>query len=168
MSFEDLDEFFDDTIELPVGGKTYVVPGVDAETGLYCQRLLERGKAAYLGKDVDGGELDDEAEMSLYERVLGPVYAELIADGVSWPKISHCGLTAFFWAANNRTTAEKYWNSGGNPEALTPPTNRAQRRASGSRTKAGGAAVNTSKTRASMSGTKTRASRGGKSLPTGH
>lgn len=118
MKFKDLDDFFDDGLALPVGGKTYRVPAPSAETGLYCQRLAEAGVAAAQGKDVPEAELDDVRELQLYQRVLGGVYDELIADGVSWPKIKHVAVTAFMWVAGNVEAAEAYWEKG--PEAQAP------------------------------------------------
>ncbi|SDJ53994.1 DUF7426 family protein [Nonomuraea jiangxiensis] len=40
-AFKDHDEFFDATLKLPVGGKTYVIPPSSAEVGLLCQRLMQ-------------------------------------------------------------------------------------------------------------------------------
>ncbi|MEV4806761.1 hypothetical protein AB0K18_42775 [Nonomuraea sp. NPDC049421] len=116
--FKDLDEFFDDGLALPVGGKTYRIPAPSAEVGLYCQRLAEAGVAAANGKDAPEAELDDVRELDLYQKVLGPVYDELIADGVSWPKIKHVGITAFMWTAGNDEAAAAYWEKG--PEAAAP------------------------------------------------
>ncbi|WP_336214381.1 DUF7426 family protein [Nonomuraea sp. LPB2021202275-12-8] len=120
MAFKDLDDFFSDGLELPVGGKTYRIPAPSAETGLFCQRLAEAGVAAAQGKDVPEVELDDVRELELYQRVLGPVYAELIADGVSWPKLKHVAITAFMWVAGNEQAAEAYWEQGPSPEAQAP------------------------------------------------
>lgn len=162
MAFKDLDEFFDDSLRLPVGGREYVIAAPTAETGLWCQQIIERGadarRRAEAGEEPkEGDTLDDTAEKELYQRVLGPVYDEMIEVGLSWPKIKHVGYTAFFWCAGNKDTAEKYWESGGDPEALARlGTNRQQRRASGSPKKAGGAAAKSTKSRASTSGTKKR------------
>jgi hypothetical protein len=162
MAFKDLEEFFDDALRLPVGGKEYVIASPDAETGLWCQTMVERAgeieRRRAAGDDVAHETLDDEQETDLYRRVLGATHDEMVADGLSWEKLKHCGMTAFLWAAGNKTSAEKYWESGGDPELLTPPTNREQRRASarasGSPTKAGGAAGSKTRNRASTNGTK--------------
>ncbi len=154
--FRDLDEFFDDTLPLPIGGKVYVVPPASAETGLFCQRLMEAGVDAANGKDTDLASLDDEGERDLYQRVLGPVYGELKANGVSWPKIKHAGITAFLWIAGDRDTAQKYWEAGdGGPEAEAPT--RAERRAAAATTQRRGS---TSGTTRRTSPAATKASRG--------
>ncbi|MEU4511781.1 hypothetical protein AB0G05_19995 [Nonomuraea wenchangensis] len=116
--FRDLDEFFDDSLSLPIGGKTYRVPPADAETGLFCQRLMAAGIDAANGKQVDAANLDDDGETDLYRRVLGGAYDEMIADRVSWPRIKHAGVTAFLWIAGDADTAAKYWEAG--PEAEAP------------------------------------------------
>lgn len=118
MSFADLDEFFDDTLKLPIGGKMYTIRSVDAETGLWCQRMMESAAVVSAGAqlsegDVDGLILDDDQERDLFRRVLGATYDEMIADKVSWERLKHAGTTAFMWAAGNKETAEDYWLSGG-------------------------------------------------------
>lgn len=133
MSFKDLDEFFDDTLRLPVGGKVYVVKSVDALTGLWCQRML--GTAAMVAGGAEMSEddvkplmLDDDDEMALYKRVLGDTYDELIADGVSWERLKHVGTTAFMWASGDRSTAEAFWVSGspvGEPRRPVPQDRKA-------------------------------------------
>jgi hypothetical protein len=119
-TFQDLDEFFDDTLPLKIKGKTYVVPAPDAETGLFCQRLMAVGIDAANGREVDAASLDDDGEQDMYRRVLGSVYDELIADRVSWPRIKHAGITAFLWIAGDTDSAAKYWASGGTGEAEAP------------------------------------------------
>ncbi|MEV0149681.1 MULTISPECIES: hypothetical protein [unclassified Nonomuraea] len=139
-----LDEFFDDTLTLPVGGKEYTVPAPSAETGLLCQRLMQAGVAAANGQETDLTDLanlDDDQETDLYRRCLGPVYDELRADKVTWPRIKHCGVTAFLWIAVDVDAAMKFWESGGDPEALAP--NRA----------ASEAVARTTRSRGSTSGT---------------
>jgi hypothetical protein len=125
--FKDLDDFFNDGLELPVGGKLYKIPAPDGETGLYCQRLAEAGVAAAQGKNVPEAELDDVRELDLYKRVLGPVYDELFADGVKWPRIKHVAITTFMWIVGNDEAAVAYWEKG--PEAQAPaPRGRAAAR----------------------------------------
>jgi hypothetical protein len=138
--FRDLDEFFDDTLPLPIKGKTYVVPGPDADTGLLCQRLMAVGITAAQGGDIDAAQLDDAGEIDLYARVLGPVYQELLADKVSWPRIKHAGTTAFLWIAADLDTAMKFWEMG--PEAEAP-----DRKAAASSTPRRGSTSGTSRTR---------------------
>lgn len=139
-----LDEFFDDTLTLPIGGREYTIPAPDAETGLLCQRLMQAGVAAAAGQQTDLSdlaELDDDQETDLYKRCLGPVYDQLIADKVSWPRIKHAGITAFLWVAADLETAMRYWEAGGNPEAFAPSRTVSE------------AAASTTRSRGSTSGT---------------
>lgn len=154
MPFVELDEVFEDFLPLPVSGKIYRVPPTDGETGIWCQRLMSTAVAVANGGDMPADmpklDFEGEDEIALYQRLLGPVWDELHADGVSWPRIMLIAQTAFIWAGSGRTIAEEYWNSGGtDPKALTP--NRKARRSAG--TTSTGAAGTTRKP-ASTSGTK--------------
>ncbi|MFD0478000.1 hypothetical protein ACFQ0B_64935 [Nonomuraea thailandensis] len=134
--FQDLDEFFDDTLPLPVGGKWYVVPPPDAEVGLLCQRLMNASLAAEQGDTVDDPKLNelvevvlnDDEERDLYQRILGPVWDELHADKVKWPRIQHVGATALVWVAAGKDAAAKIWASGGSGKPRPRIGRRAGRR----------------------------------------
>ncbi|GAA5046581.1 hypothetical protein HNP84_009751 [Thermocatellispora tengchongensis] len=156
-TFQDLDDFFDDSLPLPVGGKWYRIPAPDAEVGLLCQRLMHASLAAEQGEAVDDPKLTalaevvltDDEERDLYQRVLGPVFDELRADGVSWPKIQHVGATALVWVAAGKDAAAKMWASGGMGEAPAP--NRATRRAAAAKsTRSRGSGTTTTRTTASQ------------------
>ena len=126
MSFQDLEEFFDPTLRLPIRGKTYVIQSPDATTGLWCQRILEVAAKVKDGKDVDDKtaqtlQLDDDEERTLYERLMGDTYQEMLEDNIPWEYLKHAGTTALLWAAGNVETAETFWRSGGaSPEAERP------------------------------------------------
>ncbi|MFD8529410.1 hypothetical protein ACFV0L_18520 [Streptosporangium canum] len=162
-TFEDLDDFFDDSLRLPVGGKWYVIPAPDAEVGMLCQRLMQASLAAEQGEPVDDPKLNelaavvlnDDEETDLYQRILGPVLDELRADGVTWPKIQHVGSTALVWVAAGKDAAAKIWESGAG-EAQAP--NRATRRATA-------AAARSTRSRGSATTTTTTASRSRKAAP---
>lgn len=131
MAFRDLSEVLDTGLPLPINGKTYLVPPVDAETGLRLQRLAELATAAAQavksGEPLDAIALDDAGEIDLYRDALGTAYDEMVADRVPWPALKLAGVTAWLDAAVGREAAEAYWNAAGNPEA--PAGNRATRRA---------------------------------------
>ncbi|MEV0379809.1 hypothetical protein [Nonomuraea sp. NPDC050643] len=157
-TFQDLDEFFDDSLRLPVGGKWYVIPAPDAEVGLLCQRLMHASLAAEQGETVEDPKLtelaeivlNDDEERDLYQRILGPVWDELRADKVTWPRIQHVGATALVWVAAGKDAAAKIWASGGAGEAPAP--NRATRRATAATsTRSRGSATTTTRTTASRS-----------------
>lgn len=124
MSFQDLDEFFDDTLRLPIGGKTYVIQSPDAKTGLYIQGMMSFAAQVRAGLDVDAEnvqalQLDDEEERGLHRRLLGDTYDEMMDDGVRWHRIQHAGQTTLFWVLRGKAFAEEYWNGAGTPKAET-------------------------------------------------
>lgn len=142
MAYRDLDELLDGGLELPIGGKVYAVPPVDAETGLRLQRLHDWmfGVAAAVKAhedDPDAGELSvpepggellsDAQEIDMYRKSLGTAYDEMLTDGVAWPQFKVAGMTAFLHHTQSPEAAEAYWNAGGLPEASAG--NRARRRA---------------------------------------
>ena len=159
-TFKALDRAIDECLRLPVQlpngeTKTYEIPDVDAKTGIWCQKMLSVGVAVHQGQQPEKlGQLDDDEERGLYERVLGPVYQEMIDDGIRWRTIKRVGMTAFLWAAGNEEVAERFWETGGDPKALGQTQNRRTRR-SGSRKKANGGAGGTTPRATSTNGTKT-------------
>lgn len=152
-TFRDLREFLDKPhITLPIGGTDYIVYDVDAETGLWAQTVWEVGVDAFQGEEVDGAQLDDGDERTVYERVLGETLDQMLKDGVGWADVKRVGLTALIWIAVDEDTAARFWEAGAtlpgeadSPAATQP--NRASRRASA-------AAARTTRTRASGSTTK--------------
>lgn len=148
MSLRDLDEFFSD-FEVPVGGKLYAIPDVDAETGIWLTQVMDAGIAVKQGRKAKmPADLDDAEERNLYQRCLGATFDQLRADGVSWGKIRHIGTTAFVLHVHGRPAAERFWEDGVNPDPEGKARgNRASRRASA-------ASGNATPSRASTNGTK--------------
>lgn len=152
-------------LDLPDGPKEYVIADVSTRTGRYIARLTEGAVKAK--QRVDAGEdeldvaddlhLDDESEIQLYERVLGKTYDELEEDEIPNRISKWVGQIAYLWVAAGLNAARKAWEAG--PQGAPKP-NRAERRAtsraSGSKTRAGGASATTTRPRASTSRTKTR------------
>lgn len=150
--FEALGELLDDTLTLPAGGKLYTICAPSAETGLRTQAMVQAAAAAAQNGEGDAADaevLNDAGERDLYRDVLGDVHDEMIADGVSWPELKHCAITATIWIAAGTEQAETYWKTGGDPSRLAPP-NRAARRA---QQRSGGA--NATRSQGSTSGTST-------------
>jgi len=154
MAFKDLAALTDGLrITLPIRGKHYTIEDVDAETGLWAQRLWDLGSKASTGREVDGADLDDNEEEQLYQRLLGDTFDEMKADGIRWGEIRHVGLTVLIWITNGEPAAEAYWEKAlredepDEGEARTPGRQ-------GSRPVSGGAATTT---RRQGSGSGTRA-----------
>lgn len=146
-----LGSFLDPILAVPYRDKTYQIPAVDAETGLRLQKLVAAGVRTALDGEIDPATIElvnDADEQGFYETILGPVYAELIADGASSPAVKYIGQTALMWHAQDFEMAETFWKA----EGKAPAPNRAQRRTA---TRTSTAAAPTTQKRASASGTTT-------------
>ncbi|TDD88352.1 DUF7426 family protein [Actinomadura rubrisoli] len=161
MTFKDLREFSEGAhIDLPIGGITYRINGVDAETGLLIQRLMDAGiKAGQSGQpmDLDEDLLDDAQELSTYESVLGDAYQQMLDDGVDWEELKRASMTTMIWIYFDEETAERFWETGAAGEAVAPATGQPPAGANRNTRRASSAAVRKTRSRASTSGT--RASR---------
>ena len=143
--FDDLDQYFSPGLTLTVQGKKYRVPLPDAELGLWCRRVAQTAGEVFVASTDEMGHVTDRAvarfksmpdlpgDLSFEERLLGTAYAEMMADRVPDPHVKFCAQTAFYWIVGGEETAERYWKSGGHPEA-PGPRNRAERRAQQSKT----------------------------------
>lgn len=133
MTLRDLDDVLGEgTLDLPIGGKVYRVRDPDAETGILCARLMLDTVRAVDADDPDAlpDDLANTDEPSFYRRVLGPVYEDMLADGVPYSRLKLAVQTAVLWIAHGRDAAETYWERGGSA-GEAPAPNRKSRRASG-------------------------------------
>lgn len=139
--FSDLDEFFSPGLTLTVLGKEYTLPLPSAELGLWCRRLAETAgeiHGATTGEDMQAAVKRANVrvetlprlpgDLSFEERLLGSALAEMAADQVPDPYIQFCAQTAYVQIVAGDEVAERYWTSGGRPEAWRP-ANRQERRA---------------------------------------
>lgn len=158
----DLESYFDPGLTLTVLGREYVVPLPSAELGLWCRLVAQAAGEVHAASTeqemvaaverIDGlPELPGGKDVSLPERVLGGVYPQMVKNKVPDPFIQFCGATAYVWILAGEEAAERYWYSGGRPEAWGP-VNRQERRAATKKTRT--AAGSVTKPRASTSGTK--------------
>lgn len=140
--FGDLDEYWSPGLTLTIKGKEYTVPLASAELGLWCRRIAqitgdvhtastEQDMQAVVDRIEALPELPGGEHVSLPERVLGEVYQQMMTDGVEDPYIQFAGQTAYLWIIGGEEAAERFWVSGGRPEAWGRPANRAERRAAG-------------------------------------
>lgn len=125
MAFKQLEEFFDASITLPINGKDYTIQSPDAETGIFCQRLMAGAATVMSGneisdKDAEKLHLDDEEEQDLYERLLGPVWDEMLADKVPWTLMKHAGSTALVWVTQSQEEAQEFWSQGPKKDPAAP------------------------------------------------
>ncbi|MBK6015624.1 hypothetical protein [Streptomyces sp. MBT53] len=161
MAFQELGNLLDDSLVLPIKGKTYRIPAPSAATGLRVQAIMQAAATAADGGQADKEVLADAAERDMYADVLGTAHAEMVADGVEWPMLKHAAVTAMVWIIQSKDRAEAYWNTGGDPSQLAP--NRQQRRSTSG-------AANKTRSRGSTSGTRPRPAnrRGGKGSSGAH
>lgn len=163
----DLGDFFDPGLAFRALGKRYVVPLPSGELGVWCQ-LMDKAarslKFATTSEEVAAAvdrinalpPMKDD-DLTLPQRVLGLVHAELIADGVPHHFIEFAGALAYTWIVHGEEAAEQFYKVGGRRPEEKRPANRAARRAAkkttgGSRT----AAVARTPRAASSSGTRSR------------
>ena len=114
---QDLAEFLDPTLKLPIGGKTYTVEPVDAKTGLKLQRMRVLGSLVAQGievpeEDVKALEMVGSNEEQFLRNALGAVtYDQMVKNKVSWIHIRHAASTAFVFHTEGRDAAEKAWSA---------------------------------------------------------
>ncbi|QDH47619.1 tail assembly chaperone [Gordonia phage Madeline] len=142
MGFKDLNEFFKPGLQLPIRGKTYTIPSVNAEDGLRLRLLFSDPSVSLtdegelkeimtlLGAEwvpkietvnvtdptTGGFAVDKTGEVLTTEAdrgsYQGGIYQEMADDGLSWEEIIHAGKTALFNAGLGRTLAEVFWETG--------------------------------------------------------
>lgn len=142
MGFKDLSEFFTPGLQLPIRGKTYTIPAVNAEEGLRIRMLfadpsvsltdegelkeimtllgaewVPKKETVQLTDPTTGGpalDADGNVQTAEVDRgsYKGGVYQEMADDGLSWDEIMHAGRTALLDAGLGRTLAEVHWETG--------------------------------------------------------
>jgi hypothetical protein len=156
-SFEALDAFLDDYLDLPVKGRdgqlrTYRIEDPSAEDGIRIEKITSlAARLAAGGTAPDTPLLSDSEERDLYRMCLGDAYDQLVADGVKWGPFKHVSLTAMFWITSDKETAEEFWRTGNRPGKAV---NRQTRRAQEKRGTSGSAAANSTRQPGSTSGTR--------------
>lgn len=155
MALKDLRTILKEGHELPIGGKTYTVPLVSAQTGLKFQAFVNiAGKAQKGGDDYkptneDELVLTDVQELDLFKDVLhSGLLEQMIEDGLRFEEIKMAAMYALLYAIAGEEKADAYWGAAGK----APAPNRAARR-TGTRTSTG--AGTTTRKRASRTGTST-------------
>lgn len=139
--FQDFSEFFE-PIVLPYGEKEYTLPLVSARLGSYLKLIAEQAaevvKVAQANQDlVDNAEEGEEPELQelpeleielpddlkdkqQHEMMLGDeLIEEMSSDGVPYTYMVHAGFTLYYDFVFGRKSALAYWNSGGDPKALS-------------------------------------------------
>lgn len=160
MRFADAHESLEEPLTLPIRGKDYEIPPVDAADGIRLQEFMadiqSMARKQQAGENVEEDAVKFGAEDSLDEleeiSLTKPVRDQMFADGVPLRIVKVAGMTAFYWQTiqDGGETAKAYWESGGK----APKPNRAQRRTA---TQTRQAAATTTRKQGSRTGTKPKA-----------
>lgn len=124
MALSAYEEFANEPLVFPIGGKNYVCKPVSIPAGRKLAALIN-------GRDKEFAKAPSE---DLWRLVLGDLWDQFEADGVPQAAAVRAGLTALADWQYDRATAEAAWEAGADPKALqaymeaNSPTNRAQRR----------------------------------------
>ncbi|MDQ0894424.1 DUF7426 family protein [Agromyces ramosus] len=98
-------EFADGPLEFPIGGKVYTAPEVSIPLGLRLNNI------------ATGEAEQDLPAVELYKLLLGPVWDEMIADGVPLNAAMRAGMVAMNDFQYGREYAVATWEAGLNPKA---------------------------------------------------
>ncbi len=166
MGYVDFGSYLDDdAIDTPPirsrehpDGRSYRIESPDAATGVRLTAMVSLGVDLAVGaelnsKDAERLKLDDDQEREFLRDVLGKVYDQLLADGVSWVRIQRLGRFALlYFTLGPEAAAEEARRSTAVGEAPAP--NRQARRAVAKASSQGSSATATSsKARGSTAGT---------------
>lgn len=155
-TFEALDDFLSDGLDLPVKGadgvvREYHIADPSAEAGIKIERITSlAARLAAGGTAPETKVLDDQEELDLYKLCLGDAYQRLRAE-TSWSMFKHVSLTVMFWITTDEDTALQYWRTGEAPGKAA--RNRAERRQQ-QRGSSASAAANGTRPPGSTSGTR--------------
>lgn len=145
MPLKAYEEFAQEPLAFPIGGKSYVVPPLGFTDGIRLQRIL-------IGQDES---LNDAPPEAAWELILGSAFEEMCADKVPMEAVARAGFTAMTDFQFGREQAERVWESGLDPKALADAIRGAEKQLASQRSNSTGAARRT-RTRASSTGTTSR------------
>jgi len=101
------EEFAAGPLEFPIRGKVYTAPEVDIPTGLRLNGI------------ATGETEQDLPTVDLYRLLLGPVWEQMLTDGVPLDAAMRAGLTAMNDFLYGREYAIASWEAGLDPKAAT-------------------------------------------------
>jgi hypothetical protein len=137
-SFEDPSKHPDAKHDDGTYAKKYKVPSPSAKVGLWLTALADIGVKANSGGEVSPADLaaiklDDDEERTLYQRVLGGAYDEMLADGVKWTVLQRIGQDAYLCFAMSTQVADSALSLGEAPARPNRATRRTAKKTAGSR-----------------------------------
>jgi len=108
MSLKAYEEFAEEPLAFPIGGKVYTVPPLGFEDGIRLQRVLAGDDTSLNGLPVEEG----------WKLVLGTAWDEMVTDKVPMEALSRAGLAGVADFQYGRKMAETVWEADVSPEAL--------------------------------------------------
>lgn len=116
MAFAEITEFLSDELVLPIKGKTYTVPALNALDGAKITRLITLFRAVQAGVELSEDEMAEVVSADFSDEVfgptlLGPAYDEMIADNVSGLYVARAFQTAMSFLLDGREAAEAVWGA---------------------------------------------------------
>ena len=108
MPLKAYEEFAQEPLAFPVGGKVYTVPPLGFTDGIRLQRVLAGEDDSLTNAPAEDG----------WRLILGPVFDEMVADKVPMEAIARAGFTAMTDFQFGREQAERVWEAGLDPKAL--------------------------------------------------
>lgn len=123
----DYAEFAEEPLRFPYKGKVYELPELGIEDGLILAGIISGKDKAFAKKQG----------VELWKTLLGPLWDEMVKDGVPLSFAVRAGLTTLADRQYGRDIAKITWETGADPKALQPYLakqslgNRASRRSSG-------------------------------------
>jgi hypothetical protein len=112
-ALKELGDFMKPVLAIPVGDKVYRVPAMSAQNSAH---VLETTSAAMADGNVDPSKLQIETEDdvdSYMQRILGPVYREMMDSDEPMAAIQHAVRIVSLWTYSGFDAAEAYFASGG-------------------------------------------------------
>lgn len=106
MPLKAYEEFADEPLAFPIGGKVYTVPPIGMRDGIRLQRAIS-------GQD---DSLKDAPPEELWKLVMGDVWQQMLDDDVPVEAAGRAGAAALTDFQFGREAAEKVWEHGLSPE----------------------------------------------------
>jgi hypothetical protein len=96
-------------LELPVAGRTFVVPSPPALVGLRLQRVFAAANTPKKQRTQAQTDLLARDEEEFMRDALGPAFDEMAEAGVTLDMLKHAAYAAYFAVVSGVETARRYW-----------------------------------------------------------
>lgn len=102
------EEFAEQPLRFPIGGKVYELPPIGIEAGLELAGAIDGSNKAFAKKKG----------VELWKLLLGPLWDQMVADGVPLEAATRAGMTALADHQYGRALAEATWVAGADPNLV--------------------------------------------------